>query len=179
MVWLEFEMKHKDFKSKTALDVADRSQWPLMIQSACAKQSFLFISARNVSYSGTAYGYDAKFSRRLYTIDIPSRGGITRWVYFGSVRPYVAINQQVFALATVYKTRLSAANNLPTTLNSDRTNTCLLPISFIDLLVGAMSNRENGKTYFFWAVMTQFLTYRINHALPSVYIKRSILYLNV
>ncbi|SAL94841.1 hypothetical protein, partial, partial [Absidia glauca] len=138
-------------KSRTALDVTDQSQWPPMLQSAFAKQFFLFKSANNVSYSGTAYGYNTQFTRRLYTIVILSRGGTTRWVYFGSVHLYVAINQQVFALATVYKTRLSEANNLPTTLNNDKTTTCLFPISFIDQPVGSISNSENGKTYFFWA----------------------------
>ncbi|SAM00094.1 hypothetical protein [Absidia glauca] len=121
-------------KSRTALDVTDRSQWPPMLQSAYANQFFLFKSAKNVSYSGTAYGYNTQFTRRHYTIVIQSRGGTTRWVYFGSVHQYVAINQQVFALATVYRTRLSKANNLPTVINNDKTTTRLFPISFIDLL---------------------------------------------
>jgi hypothetical protein len=45
-----------------------------MLQSANAKQFLLFRFARNVSYSGIAYGYNAQFSRRLYTIIIPNRG---------------------------------------------------------------------------------------------------------
>ncbi|SAM01866.1 hypothetical protein [Absidia glauca] len=61
-------------KSRTALDVTDQSQWPSMLQSAYANQFFLFKSAKNVSYSGTAYGYNTQFTRRLYTIVIQSRG---------------------------------------------------------------------------------------------------------